>query len=39
MERGYVNIKLETLYKIINALDCEFDEILPAKLKYKIQLD
>jgi transcriptional regulator with XRE-family HTH domain len=39
MERGCVNIKLETLYKIVNALDCEFDEILPARLKYKIKLD
>jgi|TARA_R110001583_G_scaffold153199_1_gene304981 transcriptional regulator with XRE-family HTH domain len=39
MERGCVNIKLETLYKIANALDCEFDEILPVRLKYKIQLD
>jgi transcriptional regulator with XRE-family HTH domain len=39
MERGCVNIKLETLYKIANALDCEFDEILPARLKYKIKLD
>jgi transcriptional regulator with XRE-family HTH domain len=39
MERGCVNIKLETLYKIVNALDCEFDEILPARLKYKVQLD
>ncbi|MGS0824898.1 helix-turn-helix domain-containing protein [Shewanella sp. 0m-8] len=39
MERGCVNIRLETLYKIVNALDCEFDEILPERLKYKIKLD
>nr|WP_274620774.1 helix-turn-helix transcriptional regulator [Colwellia maritima] len=39
MERGLVNIKLETLYKLINALDCEFGEIMPARLKYKVKLD
>jgi transcriptional regulator with XRE-family HTH domain len=38
MERGLVNIKLETLYKITNALDCEFAEILPPRLKYKVEL-
>jgi transcriptional regulator with XRE-family HTH domain len=38
MERGLVNIKLETLYKITNALDCEFTEILPSRLKYKAEL-
>ncbi len=39
MERGCVNIKLETLFKLINALNCEFEDILPARLKYKINLD
>ncbi|MDO7085899.1 helix-turn-helix transcriptional regulator [Pseudocolwellia sp. AS88] len=39
MERGNVNIKLETLYKLINALNCEFEDILPTRLKYKINLD
>ena len=39
MERGNVNIKLETLYKLVNALNCEFEEILPARQKYKIDLD
>jgi transcriptional regulator with XRE-family HTH domain len=39
MERGLVNIKLETLYKLTNALNCEFEEILPSRLKYKITLD
>jgi transcriptional regulator with XRE-family HTH domain len=39
MERGNVNIKLETLYKLVNALNCEFEEILPARKKYKIDLD
>ena len=33
------NIKLETLYKLVNALNCEFEEILPARQKYKIDLD
>ncbi len=39
MERGLVNIKLETLYKLTNALNCEFEEIMPLKAKYKIRLD
>jgi len=39
MERGCVNIKLETLYKITNALNCEFEEVMPSRLKYKINLD
>lgn len=39
MERGLVNIKLETLYKLTNALNCEFDEIMPPRLKHKINLD
>jgi transcriptional regulator with XRE-family HTH domain len=39
MERGLVNIKLETLYKLTNALNCEFEEIMPPILKYKIDLD
>ena len=39
MERGLVNIKLETLYKLSNALNCEFEEITPSRLKYKITLD
>ncbi|MDO6613912.1 helix-turn-helix transcriptional regulator [Shewanella sp. 1_MG-2023] len=39
MERGLVNIKLETLYKLANALNCEFEEIMPARIKYKINLD
>ena len=38
MERGLVNVKLETLYKLTNALDCEFSEILPSRLKYKTDL-
>ena len=39
MERGCVNIKFETLYKIANALNCEFAEIMPSKVKYKIRID
>lgn len=39
MERGTVNIKLETLYKLANALNCEFEELLPSRVKYKIKLD
>jgi len=39
MERGLVNIKLETLYKLANALNCEFSEIMPPRLKHKINLD
>lgn len=39
MERGLVNIKLETLYKLANALDCEFEEIMPPRKKHKINLD
>lgn len=39
MERGLVNIKLETLYKLTNALNCEFEEIMPSRIKYKINLD
>lgn len=39
MERGLVNIKLETLYKLANALNCEFEEIMPLKAKYKVKLD
>ena len=39
IERGLVNIKLETLYKLSNALNCEFEEIMPSRLKYKITLD
>lgn len=39
MERGLVNIKLETLYKLTNALNCEFSEIMPPKGKYKIRID
>ena len=39
MERGLVNIKLETLYKLTNALNCEFSEIMPPRIKYKIILD
>lgn len=39
IERGLVNIKLETLYKLTNALNCEFEEIMPARLKYKVKLD
>ena len=38
MERGNVNIKLETLYKLVNALDCEFEEVLPTRQKYKAEL-
>ncbi len=39
MERGLVNIKLETLYRLTNALNCEFEEILPSRLKYKAVID
>lgn len=39
MERGLVNIKLTTLYKLTNALNCEFEEIMPSRLKHKINLD
>lgn len=39
MERGEVNIKLETLYKLTNALNCDFEEIMPERLKHKIDLD
>jgi transcriptional regulator with XRE-family HTH domain len=39
MERGLVNIKLETLYKLTNALNCEFSDVMPSRLKYKIKLD
>ncbi|MDO7086270.1 helix-turn-helix transcriptional regulator [Pseudocolwellia sp. AS88] len=39
MERGLVNIKLETLYKLTNALNCEFEEIMPLRVKYKVKLD
>jgi len=39
MERGCVNIKLETLYKLTNALNCEFEDIMPSKFKYKANLD
>jgi transcriptional regulator with XRE-family HTH domain len=38
MERGLVNIKLETLYKLANALDCEFVDIMPKIISYKINL-
>jgi transcriptional regulator with XRE-family HTH domain len=39
IERGCVNIKLETLYKLTNALNCEFEEIMPSRLKHKVNLD
>jgi transcriptional regulator with XRE-family HTH domain len=39
MERGLVNIKLETLYKLTNALNCEFEEIMPSRVKYKVRID
>ena len=39
MERGLVNIKLETLYKLTNALNCEFEDIMPARIKHKTNLD
>jgi len=39
IERGLVNIKLETLYKLANALNCEFEEIIPPRLKHKIDID
>jgi transcriptional regulator with XRE-family HTH domain len=39
MERGLVNIKLETLYKLTNALNCEFTDIMPSKDKYRIRID
>ena len=39
MERGNVNIKLETLYRLVNALNCEFEDILPVRQNYKTNLD
>lgn len=39
MERGCVNIKLETLYKLANALNCEFEDIMPLRRNHKINLD
>ncbi|MDT0604298.1 helix-turn-helix domain-containing protein [Thalassotalea castellviae] len=39
IERGTVNIKLETLYKLANALNCEFEDLMPSRLKYKINID
>lgn len=39
MERGLVNIKLETLYKLVNALNCDFEEIMPPRIKHKITLE
>ncbi|MFT5717725.1 MAG: transcriptional regulator with XRE-family HTH domain [Oleiphilaceae bacterium] len=39
MERGLVNIRLDTLYKIVNALDCEFVEIMPNREDYKVTLE
>ena len=39
MERGNVNIKLETLYKLANALNCEFEEIMPNRLAFKVNVD
>jgi len=39
MERGLVNIKLATLYILANALNCEFEEIMPPREKHKINLD
>ena len=35
MERGTVNIKLETLYKLANALNCEFTDIMLQDLNIK----
>jgi len=39
MERGLVNIKLETLYRLTNALNCEFSEIMPPRINHKVNLD
>ena len=39
IERGLVNIKLETLYILANALNCEFTDIMPSRLKHKVILD
>ena len=38
MERGTVNIKLETLYRLANALNCDFSDLLPPRLKHKKKL-
>lgn len=38
MERGLVNVRLETLYKLAIALDCEFDAIMPPKCHYKMEI-
>lgn len=37
IERGVVNIKFETLYKITNALDCEFEDIMPSRKDFIIE--
>jgi transcriptional regulator with XRE-family HTH domain len=39
MERGLVNIRLETLYRIVIALDCEFEDVMPTKSKCKVKLN
>jgi transcriptional regulator with XRE-family HTH domain len=39
IERGTVNIKLETLYKLANALNCEFNEIMPNRSAFKVNID
>jgi transcriptional regulator with XRE-family HTH domain len=39
MERGCVNIKLTTLFRLANALDCDFEEIMPDRFKYKVIID
>lgn len=39
MERGNVNIRLETLYKLVNALNCEFEEVMPPRERYQIELE
>ena len=39
MERGLVNIRLATLYKLANALNCEFSDIMPSRFKHITNLD
>ncbi|MDN3403435.1 helix-turn-helix transcriptional regulator [Pseudoalteromonas sp. APC 3213] len=39
IERGNVNIRLETLYNLVNALNCEFEEVMPPRERYQIELE
>tara|TARA_R110002124_G_scaffold135152_5_gene298031 strand:+ start:1119 stop:1379 length:261 start_codon:yes stop_codon:yes gene_type:complete len=37
MERGLVNVRLETLYKIAIAFDCELEEIMPNRQTIRLR--